>query len=39
MRDPNVPVLVEFAPAPGTAVTASTVGLADQWIVLRALLP
>ena len=39
MRDPSVPVRVEFAPAPGVAVTASTVGLANQWIVLRALVP
>lgn len=39
MSDRNVPVLVEFAPAPGVGVTASTIGTSNQWITLRAVLP
>lgn len=32
-------ILVEFAPAPGLEITASTQGFANEWITLRALLP
>ena len=35
----EMPILVEFAPAPGDVVTTSTLGYANRWIVLRALLP
>ena len=39
MRDGSVPVLVEFAPAPGVEVTAWSEGLANEWVRLRTLLP
>jgi hypothetical protein len=37
--DSSMPILVEFAPGDGSVVTAAVVGRANQWIVLRAILP
>jgi len=38
-RSDEMPIRVEFAPAPGDVVTAFTEGYANEWITLRALLP
>ncbi len=38
-RGRSMRVLVEFAPGDGSVVTASEVGRANDWIILRALLP
>jgi hypothetical protein len=38
-RDSSMPILVEFAPGDGNVVTASVIGTANQWIVLRTILP
>ena len=38
-RDSSMPILVEFAPGDGSVVTAAAVGTANQWIVLRTILP